>query len=132
MNTRSLPVETAEYWKEAGLLGFALPFCESCKIYHFYPRPRCPECRGQSIVLREAKQTGTIYSYTLVKRAPSERFKADVPYVIAIIKTDDGPHLMSRIVDANSEKDVFIGMKVKVKWDSKFEMPLFESAEEDT
>jgi uncharacterized OB-fold protein len=37
-----------------------------------------------------------------------------VPYVIAIVKTDEGPHLLSRVVGVAPEA-VKIGMKVRAE-----------------
>jgi uncharacterized OB-fold protein len=66
-----------------------------------------------------------VYSHSAVYRAPSEAFKADVPYVVAIVKTDEGPHLLSRVVGVAPEA-VRIGMRLKVKPGSP--LPVFEPA----
>ena len=40
---------------------------------------------------------GTVYSFTVVHRAPTEDFAT--PYVLAIVQMDEGWNLMTRIVD---------------------------------
>lgn len=106
---------------------FALPRCEACGKFHFYPRPVCPHCASARIAWAQASGRGEVYSHSTVHRAPSPAFKDDVPYVIAIVKTDEGPHLLSRIVGIVPEK-VNIGMRIRVKMHIKGEsaLPVFE------
>ncbi len=54
---------------------------------------------------------GEIYSYTVI-RAPPQGFDYQVPYVIAIVKMDEGPFITTQIVDCNPE-DVEIGKRVE-------------------
>jgi len=93
---------------------FVLPRCEDCGRFHFYPRPVCPYCQGGRITWAEASGGGAVYSHSTVYRAPGPAFKDDVPYAIAIVKTDEGPHLLSRVVGVDPEK-VRIGMRLKVR-----------------
>jgi uncharacterized OB-fold protein len=58
-----------------------------------------------------------VYSFTIVHRPPSAAFKPQVPYVVAIIALDEGPHLMSN-VRACPLESVKIGMDVKVAWEN--------------
>lgn len=71
-----------------------------------------------------------MYSFSVVHRAPSPAFKEDVPYVIAIVATDEGPHLLSRIVGVAPEA-VHIGMRLRVRFDTVSEetaLPVFDLA----
>jgi uncharacterized OB-fold protein len=100
------------YWERVREIGFALPRCADCGRFHFYPRPACPWCASTSVAPASASGRGTVYSYSVVHRAPSKAFADQVPYVVAIIETDEGPHLMSRIVGIAPEA-VTIGLRVK-------------------
>jgi uncharacterized OB-fold protein len=46
---------------------------------------------------------GTVYSWTEILRNAPSRAKADVPYVLAIVRLEEGPQLLTRIVDADSQ-----------------------------
>ena len=105
---------------------FVLPRCESCGKFHFYPKPMCPHCQGTKLSWAEASGKGEVYSFSTVHRAPTPEFKADLPYVVAIVKTAEGPHLLTRIVDIAPEA-VRIGMRVKVR--SGGGLPVFVSAD---
>jgi len=64
------------------------------------------------VVLIVRWQRALTCTYTVVHRAPSPAFVAEVPYVVAIIDVDEGPHLMSRIVECAPDA-VRIGMKLR-------------------
>ena len=55
--------------------------------------------------------SGEIITYTIIHVGP-KAFEEQVPYPIAIIKLDEGPHITAQIVDCNID-DVKIGMKVQ-------------------
>jgi hypothetical protein len=107
---------------------FMLPRCEACGRFHFYPRPACPHCGGARIGWAEASGRGAVYSYSAVHRAPGPEFRDQVPYVVAIVKTDEGPHLLSRVVGAPPESDR-IGMRLRVRMEKvsgAITLPVFE------
>lgn len=107
---------------------FTLPRCEDCGRFHFYPKAVCPHCQGSRLAWAEASGRGEVYSHSTVYRAPSPAFKDEVPYVVAIVKTDEGPHLLSRVVGTAPE-NVRIGQRVRVRMDKKGEgvLAVFES-----
>lgn len=115
------------YWASVRELGFALPRCGDCGRFHFYPRPACPYCHSAHVAPAKASGLGTVYSYSIVQRAPSARFAAQVPYVVALVATDEGPHLMSRIVGVPVTQ-VAIGQRVKVRFGfgEDANLPVFE------
>lgn len=128
--TRPIPIPdtlTAPYWKGAAEGRFLLPRCEDCGRHHFYPCPACPHCGSARITWAEASGRGTVYSYSVVHRAPSPAFAAEVPYVIAVVVTEEGPHLLSRIVNIEPEA-VRIGLLVRVHFEDIAEgvmLPVF-------
>jgi hypothetical protein len=104
---------TRPYWEGAKARVLVLPRCEVCQQWHFYPRSLCPHCGSDAIGWRVASGEGVVYSVTQVHRAPSPGFDAMVPYPVAIIALEEGPHLMSAIVGSNAT-DVKIDAPVTV------------------
>jgi hypothetical protein len=86
-------------------------YCESCDSYYYPPRNLCPVCRRRSRIKEvQLSGKGKIVSYTVVHETPQE-FKTQKPYVIALIKLDEGPLVTSQLV---CEPDkIEIGMRVK-------------------
>jgi uncharacterized OB-fold protein len=109
-------VQSAPWWSHIERGVFALPRCGDCRRWHFQPQPRCPHCRSAAIAWQPASGRGQVYSFTVVHRAPSPAFAADVPYVIAIVATEEGPHLMTRLVGLDPDA-VAIGLAVRARLD---------------
>lgn len=115
--TRPLPVpdgDTRPYWNAAKEHRLVLRRCLDCQTAIFYPRGICPHCMSDHLDWITASGRGTIYSYTVVHRAPAG-FQDRVPYVVALIDLDEGVRMMSNVVDAGSE--VRVGAPVQVIFD---------------
>ena len=131
--TRNLPVstaETAEYWAGCRRHELLIQRCSDCGGYQFYPRILCVACSGRSLQWARASGRGTVRSFTVVRRAVSEAYAADVPYVVALIRLEEGPTLMSNIVGCAVEA-VAMDMPVEVvfdDWPGDVTVPKFRPA----
>jgi uncharacterized OB-fold protein len=105
---------TAPWWDQVEHGVFAMPRCGECARWHFHPQPRCPHCRSAALTWQAASGRGQVHSFTVVHRAPSPAFAADVPYTIAIIETEEGPHLMTRLVGIEPDR-VHVGLPVSAR-----------------
>ena len=86
--------------------------CTTCGEYYFPPRTVCPACRRDGIIEEyQFKGTGKVVTYTVI-HAVSEGHSGQIPYILAIIKLDEGPRLTGQIVNINPE-NIEIGMRVK-------------------
>ena len=81
----------------------------------WFPRQFCPECGGDKVSWLEASGRGTIYSFT-VTRNGSGSWKDAAPYVLAFVDLEEGPRVMTNIVDCDPAT-VTIDMAVHVVWD---------------
>jgi uncharacterized OB-fold protein len=109
---------TAPYWQAAARGELQLPRCEACAKFHFYPRTACPHCGSQKLAWQTVSSQGEVYSYTVVHRAPSKGFEALVPYVVAVIALDEGPHLMTRLTGLPPDQ-ARIGLRVQVEFEAQ-------------
>jgi uncharacterized protein len=90
--------------------------CANCQTVYFPPRSVCPTCskHRQSIGRLEPFQLsgeGEVRTFTVVHDA-AEGFEMQVPYVLAIVRSNEGPQLTGQVVDIDPE-DVRIGLKVR-------------------
>jgi uncharacterized protein len=90
--------------------------CLICKTVYFPPRLVCPTCthHRQSIGKMEPFQLsgdGEVFSFTVV-HDPAEGFELQVPYVVALVRTVEGPVLTGQVVDIEPS-EARIGLKVK-------------------
>lgn len=104
------------FWDAAREHRLSIQRCSSCSNYVFFPRSLCPFCWKTELEWVEAKGTGIVYSYTIVRHAVWPGFEADVPYVLAIVELSEGPRLTTNITDVEPES-VEIGMPVIVTYD---------------
>src|SRR5437764_10226237 len=99
---KPLPVVTDEncsFWEGCRQGKLLLQFCDACQQYQFYPRLYCMHCSSDKLHWVEASGRGVIYSYTIIHQNKSPEFMPDVPYNVAIVQLEEGPRMMSSIVD---------------------------------
>ena len=102
----------------------ALKKCGACGQAHHYPRAICPFCWSDKVSWVQAKGTGEIYTYSVTRRG------GPVPYCIAYVALDEGPKMMTNIVDTDLDT-IKIGQKVKVvfkKSENGMSIPMFAPA----
>ncbi len=122
--------DTAEYWSAARDHRFVIQRCKDCGEHQFYPRGVCSHCLSSDLEWNEASGQGTVYSYSVNHRAPHPGFADNLPFVLAIVELDEGPRMMTNIVDCEPEA-VTIGMDVTVTFDDVTEevtLPKFRPA----
>ena len=98
--------ETEPFWAAAKDGKFLIKGCTACGRNHWYPRAICPYCFSDKTEWRASQGTGTIYSVSVMKRAPQV-------YALAYVALDDGPTMMTNIVDCDFDT-LAIGDRVKV------------------
>jgi scaffold protein (connect acetoacetyl-CoA thiolase and HMG-CoA synthase) len=85
--------------------------CETCGRHYFPPRSFCPDCRRNGKIEEyRFPGAGEVVTYTVIRSA-SEQFENTTPYVLAIIKLDEGPRLTAQVVARPEE--VAVGTRVK-------------------
>ena len=98
--------ETLPYWQAASDGRLLLKLCTACGAHHFYPRSLCPFCFSDKTEWRDATGEGTIYSFSVMRRAQP-------PYAIAYVRLAEGPTMMTNVVDCDLDA-IRIGQKVRV------------------
>jgi uncharacterized OB-fold protein len=98
--------ETKRYWDAAAQGTLLVKKCLGCGKIHHYPRSLCPYCFSDNTDWQEASGRGTIYSYSVMRRALA-------PYAIAYVTLEEGVTMMTNIVDCDLDT-IAIGQSVKV------------------
>jgi len=68
--------------------------CTACGRAQRLARHRCAWCGALGPVWQTAAGTGTVFAVTEVRRAPTEAFRALVPYTLVLVDLDEGARLM--------------------------------------
>lgn len=85
--------------------------CCECDTYFFPARPLCPHCGSGEVEEAQFSGRGEVYSHSTVYKPPLG-FEQDVPYVVALVKLEEGPLVSAQITDVDPE-EVCIGMSVE-------------------
>lgn len=115
-NTSSADVALEPYWQAAREGRLLLKLCRACGKSHYYPRPLCPFCMSSDTEWREASGQGSIYSWSVERRATP-------PYAIAFVALAEGPTLLTNIVDCNLDA-LAIGQQVTLAFETRDEQPV--------
>ncbi len=102
----AINLETEPYWAAAKDGKLMLKRCNACGEPHFYPRSLCPHCGSTDVDWLESTGKGTIYSYSVMRRAK-------IPYAIAYVTLDEGVTMLTNIVEADFDA-LGIGQAVQV------------------
>jgi len=99
-------LETQAFWDACAQGKLMIGKCNACGAVYYYPRALCPVCFSDKTGLQQASGNGTIYTYSVMRRAP-------IPYAIAYVTLAEGPSIMTNIVDCDLDK-IKIGQAVKL------------------
>ena len=86
---RPRPTElTAEFWRAARRHELVRPRCDACGTSFFTPQIACPACLSERWRYERSSGRGTVYSATVVHRAPLPGL--ETPYQVAIVDLEEG------------------------------------------
>ena len=115
--------ETVPFWEAAAQGKFLVRHCTACGRVHWYPRGICPFCFSDKTEWIDGPMTGSIYSYSVMRRVPE-------PYAIAYVRLESGPTMLTNIVDCDFD-GLAVGQKVKLVFKSSPQglvLPMFTPA----
>lgn len=119
MSTLPIPAprvnsETKPFWDATAEGRLVLPHCTACGFVIWYPRSFCPECHSREVVWKEATGQGSIYSFSITRKGQGE-YRNATPYVLAYVELDEGPRVLTNIVDCDPES-LSVGQRVRVSF----------------
>jgi uncharacterized OB-fold protein len=117
------------FWEGTRAGELRLQRCNSCRKAYFPPRPFCPHCAAREVSVFRATGRGRLYSYVIHHR-PVPGFTP--PYAIAVVELDEGPRMMTNIVECPQTPEALqLDMPLEVtfeKMDADISIPLFRPA----
>jgi enoyl-CoA hydratase/carnithine racemase/uncharacterized OB-fold protein len=118
---------TVDFWKATKEHRLVIQKCHDCNSLIFYPRKYCPECWSSQLGWQEAGGRAKVYTFTIMRDMVEPKFMPDLPYVLAMVDLDEGPRMMTRIVDCDPSI-VEIGLEVEVVFEDispQHALPMF-------
>lgn len=107
--------EALPFWAAAERHELLLPYCTACDRYFFYPRTLCPTCGSREVSWRTSTGRGSLHTFCIQYRSALPGFHDSLPFVTAIVELEEGPRLMTFLVDVPAEPEsIRCGMPVEV------------------
>lgn len=119
-----------KFWKAAAQGSLLVPKCTACTRTFWHPRPLCPHCGSNRVDWIKGSGGGTVHTFTVVRQSGDPYFKTRVPYAVAMVELDEGPRMMTNVVECPVDS-VKIGMRVEVVFEAAGEnlaIPMFRPA----
>ena len=125
--------ETMHFWEGTQNGKLLLQKCRESGTVYFPPREFCPETGSDDIEIIEASGKATLISYMINQR---QHPSFDGPYAIAIVQLEEGPFMMTNIVECEQTPDALqLDMPLEVtfeKVNDNITVPLFKPAGESS
>jgi uncharacterized OB-fold protein len=112
-------LDTEPFWEATKSHELRYQVCDACGEVVFYPRRHCTACTGLDLTWHTSAGTGTIYTFSVIRRSQHPAFMDMVPYVIAWVDVDEGFRTMTHILDVDPDdpaSGLEIGARVEVSW----------------
>jgi len=122
--------DTREFWEGCKQHLLKIQKCGSCGFVRFPPSFICPRCHSMETEWINASGKGSVYTFTVNHVAFHPAFQEDLPYVVAVVKLDEGPHMLTNIVGCEPA-NVRCDMPVEIAWEDvtdEFSLPKFRPA----
>ena len=105
---------TKPFWDGAAEKRLLLQYDAAAKRWQFYPRPVSLFNIKNPLQWKESAGRGTLVAFT-VCHSPAKGFEAEVPYVVGIVRLDEGVRIFARLVNVQA-KDLKTGMRMRAAW----------------
>ena len=115
-DAKPIPAITAElrpFLEAARRRELVVQRCRGCGAHRFPARPMCSRCLSADAEWVRVSGRGEVFSYNVMHQVYHPAFAAEVPYAVVLIKLDEGPKMLSNLVDISPE-EIRIGMRVEV------------------
>jgi uncharacterized protein len=119
---------TRPFWQATREGKLMIQQCQSCGRNVFYPRLSCPFCFSDRLDWIESSGKGKVYTFSAVRNNAPSAFMADMPFVIAIVRLDEGVQMMTNIIGCDPAQ-VYCEMPVTVvfeKLNDEITLPKFK------
>ncbi|MCF8034968.1 MAG: Zn-ribbon domain-containing OB-fold protein [Desulfarculaceae bacterium] len=101
--------------------------CAACGEVRWPASILCPQCHCRDARWIEASGRGIIHTFVVYHQVFNPAFKDQIPYVVAVVELEEGPRLLTNIVDSPPES-LSCDLPVEVVWDDiseEFSLPKF-------
>ncbi len=122
--------DSQPFWDACARHSLELQKCLNCGQFWFPPGNRCGHCLCADYAWQAVSGKGSVVTFTVMRRAYHPGFSDELPYTVAVVELEEGPRLVTNVIDCGPE-DMKIGMPVEVVFSDcsdEATLPLFRPA----
>ena len=101
------------FWEATRRSELRLQRCKDCSHVWYPAGTNCPKCLSTSFEWSPMSGRGTVWSFIVYHHCWHRGFEKEIPYNVAMIQLEEGPIVITNIVDVKNET-IKVGMPVKV------------------
>ena len=124
--------DTKPFWDGCRKHELRFQKCLDCGYVRWPSSIICSQCHSSNTEWIVSSGKGKIYTYVVFQQVFHEGFTKDAPYVTASIELEEGPRVLTNIVDCDVN-DIKCEMPVEVVWEDvteEFTIPKFKPLRE--
>ena len=121
---------TEPYWSATKKHELRLQQCDECAHLWFPPAEYCPRCLSDQYTWTVVSGRAKLWSWISMWQMYFPAFADERPYVVAFVELDEGPRMMSTVVDCDPA-DLVCDMPLEVTFDDitpEITLPKFRPA----
>ena len=92
-----IPPSQMPFWESLKARAVQVQRCDNCGAYLYIPKDICNHCHSDQLTWTPISGHGEIYTYTVVRRAPTPAYAADAPYTLAHVTMDEGFRMIGKL-----------------------------------
>ena len=104
--------------------------CAHCQRLRYPAAVVCPTCLVREVEWQRMSGRGKVFSFVVFHRAYHPAWETKVPYNVALIELDEGPIMLSNVVDVDNA-ELEVGSPVQAAFEAVDEgltIPVFKPA----
>lgn len=90
--------------------------CSTCGTYRYQPKEVCARCQSRAAQWSPISGRGTVYTYTVIRRAPTPAYEAGLPYAIVHVTMEENFRMAATMRGMDPDA-VRIGLPVRLAYD---------------
>lgn len=103
------------YWDGLAAGSLTFPRCDDCGHNWLPARSECPNCLSPRCSWEKASGRAKLVSWVVYHRPFHPAFADRVPYNVAVVELEEGPRMISNIVDCDDMSELQIDMPLSLR-----------------
>ncbi len=112
------------YWDGLAAGELRHQHCSSCGNNWLPARDACPTCLAPDPAWKPASGRGHVVSWVVYHKAYHDAFADRIPYDVTLVELDEGPRLLTNVVDSDAGRALFVGAPVELAIERECDLAL--------